>query len=101
MEALKKNGVPIPEMLGLCENCDVIGTPFYLMDYVQGKIYKDPSLPGVNSETRKQIYSAMNRTIAKIHSVDVEKAGLSDYGKVCTIFSQFHYSNVSLFIFMN
>ena len=82
MEALKKNGVPIPEMLGLCENCDFIGTPFYLMGYVHGKIYKDPSLPGVNSETRRQIYNAMNQTIAKIHSVDVEKAGLSDYGKV-------------------
>ena len=44
MEALKKNGVPIPEMLGLSENCDIIGTPFYLMDYVEGKIYKDPRL---------------------------------------------------------
>ena len=82
MEALSKNGVPIPEMLGLCEDCDIIGTPFYLMKYVSGKIYKDPSLPGVDPESRQKIYSAMNRTIAKIHSVDVNKAGLSDYGKV-------------------
>ena len=82
MEALKKNGVPIPEMLGLCENCDIIGTPFYLMNYVEGKIYKDPSLPGVEPETRRKIYTAMNRTISKIHSVDVVSAGLSDYGKV-------------------
>ena len=42
----------------------------------------DPSLPGLEPETRQKIYSSMNRTIAKIHSVDVEKAGLSDYGKV-------------------
>ena len=41
MDALKKNGVPIPEMLGLCENSDIIGTPFYLMDYISGKIYKN------------------------------------------------------------
>ena len=85
MEALSKNGVPIPEMLGLCEDCDIIGTPFYLMKYVPGKIYKDPSLPGVDPESRGKIYSAMNRTIAKIHSVDVKKAGLSDYGKVIII----------------
>ena len=92
MEALKKNGVPIPDMLGLSENCDIIGTPFYLMDYVEGKIYKDPSLPGLEPDTRQKIYSAMNRTIARIHSVDVEKAGLSNYGKViCTICSLFPY----------
>ena len=82
MDALKKQGVPIPEMVGLCEDSSVIGTPFYIMNYVSGKIYKDPSLPGVDSETRSKIYKAMNKTIAKIHSVDVIKAGLSDYGKV-------------------
>ena len=82
MDALKKQGVPIPEMVGLCEDSSVIGTPFYIMNYVSGKIYKDPSLPGVDSETRSKIYKAMNKTIAKIHSVDVQKAGLSDYGKV-------------------
>ena len=82
MDALKKQGVPIPEMVGLCEDSSVIGTPFYIMNYVSGKIYKDPSLPGVDSETRIKIYRAMNKTIAKIHSVDVIKAGLSDYGKV-------------------
>ena len=51
----------------------------------------DPSLPGLEPETRQKIYSAMNRTIAKIHSVDVEKAGLSNYGKVirtiCSLFN--------------
>ena len=51
------------------------------MDYVEGKIYKDPSLPGLSPEARSEVYSAMNRTIAQIHSVDVEKAGITDYGK--------------------
>ena len=51
------------------------------MDYVEGKIHKDPSLPGLSPEERGKVYSAMNKTIAKIHSVDVEKAGIADYGK--------------------
>ena len=59
----------------------IIGTPFYLMEYVQGKIHKDPSLPGMTPEERKKVYSAMNRTIAKIHTVDVHQAGVADYGK--------------------
>ena len=59
----------------------VIGTPFYIMEFVAGKIYKDPSLPGLSPEERRKVYGAMNKTIAKIHSVDVEKAGIADYGK--------------------
>ena len=51
------------------------------MDYVEGKIYKDPSLPGLSPDERKAVYGAMNKTIAKIHSVDVDKAGIADYGK--------------------
>ena len=59
----------------------VIGTPFYLMEFIAGKIYKDPSLPGLSPEERRKVYGAMNQTIAKIHSVDVDKAGIADYGK--------------------
>ena len=59
----------------------VIGTPFYLMEFVPGRIFKDPSLPGLSPEERRKVYGAMNKTIAKIHSVDVEQAGIADYGK--------------------
>ena len=59
----------------------VIGTPFYVMEFVAGKIYKDPSLPGLSPEERTKVYGAMNKTIAKIHSVDVHAAGIADYGK--------------------
>ena len=59
----------------------VIGTPFYVMEFVAGKIYKDPSLPGLSPDERRKVYGAMNQTIAKIHSVDVDKAGIADYGK--------------------
>lgn len=82
MSALRQQGVPIPEMHGLCEDVGIIGTPFYLMSYVSGKIYKDPSLPGLESNERRKVYSAMNKTIAKIHSVDLNEAELTDYGKL-------------------
>ena len=59
----------------------MLGTPFYMMDFISGKIYKDPSLPELDPESRKKVYSAMNKTIAKIHSVDVTAAGIADYGK--------------------
>ena len=52
-----------------------------MMEFVAGKIYKDPSLPGLSPEERRKVYGAMNQTIAKIHSVDVDKAGIADYGK--------------------
>ena len=52
-----------------------------MMDFISGKIYKDPSLPELDPESRKKVYTAMNKTIAKIHSVDVTAAGISDYGK--------------------
>jgi len=81
MEALGRQGVPIPPLHGLCEDESVLGTPFYLMSYVSGRIYKEPSLPGLTSWERGQVYTAMNRTIAQIHSVDIDAAGIADYGK--------------------
>ena len=81
MEALGRQGVPVPTLVTLCEDTDIIGTPFYVMEYCEGKIYKDPSLPGLNPEQRRKVYKAMNETIAKIHSVNVEEAGIADYGK--------------------
>ena len=59
----------------------VLGTPFYMMEFVAGKIYKDPSLPGLSPDERRKVYGAMNKTIAQIHSVDLDKAGIADYGK--------------------
>ena len=51
------------------------------MQFVAGKIYKDPSLPGLSPAERRKVYGAMNKTIAQIHSVDLDKAGIADYGK--------------------
>ncbi|XDB59207.1 hypothetical protein AB1E18_012607 [Capra hircus] len=81
MKALANAGVPVPKVLDLCEDSSVVGTPFYLMEYCPGLIYKDPSLPGLEPSQRRAIYTAMNRVLCKIHSVDLKAAGLEDYGK--------------------
>nr|KAF6463666.1 acyl-CoA dehydrogenase family member 10 [Rousettus aegyptiacus] len=81
MKALANAGVPVLKVLDLCEDPRVIGTPFYLMEYCPGLIYKDPSLPGLEANQRRAIYTAMNRVLCKIHSVDLDTAGLGDYGR--------------------
>ncbi|XP_053135773.1 acyl-CoA dehydrogenase family member 10 isoform X2 [Hemicordylus capensis] len=81
LKALAEAGVPVPKVLTVCEDSSIIGTPFYLMDYCTGRIFKDPSLPGLEPNQRREIYSAMNKVLCKIHSVDIKAAGLETYGK--------------------
>ncbi|XP_023576292.1 acyl-CoA dehydrogenase family member 10 isoform X2 [Octodon degus] len=81
MKALAGAGVPVPRVLDLCEDSSVIGTPFYVMEYCPGLIYKDPSLPGLEPSQRRAVYAAMNRVLCQIHSVDFQAAGLDGYGK--------------------
>lgn len=59
----------------------LLGTPFYVMEHVPGRVFKDITLPGMTPAERTQIFSAMNEVLGKIHQVDVDKAKLSDYGK--------------------
>ncbi|XP_051828757.1 acyl-CoA dehydrogenase family member 10 [Antechinus flavipes] len=81
IKALRDAGVPVPKVLDLCEDSSVIGTPFYLMEYCPGQIYKEASLPGLEPSRRKAVYTAMNQVLCQLHRVDVEAAGLGDYGK--------------------
>uniref|UniRef100_A0A8C0HGZ9 Acyl-CoA dehydrogenase family member 10 n=1 Tax=Chelonoidis abingdonii TaxID=106734 RepID=A0A8C0HGZ9_CHEAB len=81
LKALAEAGVPVPKVLALCEDSSIIGTPFYLMEYCSGHIYKDVSLPGLDPGQRRAIYMAMNKVLCKIHRVDLKAAGLEDYGK--------------------
>lgn len=81
MNAMAASGVPIPNLLALCEDETVIGTPFYLMDYQAGNIYKNPLLPNVEKSRRKKIYDRMVNVLCAIHSVDIDNAGLANYGK--------------------
>ena len=59
----------------------VIGTMFYLMEYVSGRVLKDPSLPGLHPQERGVVYHKLAEVLAAIHSVDIEKADLMDFGK--------------------
>lgn len=79
--ALRRTDVPVARTYCLCEDDAVIGTAFYVMDYVAGRVIWDPSLPGVDKARRAAHYDELNRVIAALHSVDYLKIGLGDYGK--------------------
>jgi aminoglycoside phosphotransferase (APT) family kinase protein len=81
MQALGHTDFPVPRMRLLCMDEHVIGTPFYVMDYVEGRILWDPLLPDMQPTERTAIFAAMNHTIAALHSVDYAAIGLADYGK--------------------
>ena len=81
MKALGGQGFPAPVMHGLCMERDVVGTEFYIMDFVEGRIFWDPLLPDLDKSERGAIYDASNATLAHLHGIDVEAAGLADYGK--------------------
>ncbi len=81
MRGLAGTPVPVPQMHLLCEDEAVIGRAFYVMDFMDGRVMWDQSLPGMSPAERGAIYDEMNRVIAALHSVDVAAAGLADYGK--------------------
>jgi aminoglycoside phosphotransferase (APT) family kinase protein len=81
MRALHGTGVPVPEMLVLCEDESVIGRAFFVMEFVAGRVLWDQSLPAFDPAGRGEIYDEMNRVIAALHSVDPQAVGLGDYGK--------------------
>jgi aminoglycoside phosphotransferase (APT) family kinase protein len=81
MTALRDTGVPVPETLHLCEDDSVIGAVFFVMEYVQGRHFWDPSLPGLGPRARSAVYDEMNRVLAALHTVDFESIGLGDFGK--------------------
>jgi aminoglycoside phosphotransferase (APT) family kinase protein len=81
ISALYPTGFPVAKPYLLCEDESVIGTMFYVMDCVEGRIYWGPLLPDQTPKQRTQIYDAMNETFARLHNLDYEKLGLQDYGK--------------------
>ncbi len=81
MHALAGSTVPVPRVHLLCEDTSVIGTAFYLMEYVDGRTFWDPALPGLPNAERAALYDEMNRVIAALHSVDVAGAGLTGFGR--------------------
>ena len=81
MGALHGSPVPVPRMLLLCEDEAVIGYAFYVMEFVEGRVLWEQSLPGFDAAGRAAVYDEMNRVIAALHRVDIEHAGLAGYGK--------------------
>ena len=71
----------VPKTYGLCEDADVIGTSFFIMDFLDGNIYWDLLLSDKSPQQRREIYASKNKVIAELHKVNYESVGLNDYGK--------------------
>ena len=80
-DALRCAGIPVPKMLLLCLDESVIGRAFYIMNFVEGRVLWEQSLPGQSATDRASIYGEMNGVIAALHCLDYEALGLKDYGR--------------------
>ena len=80
IHALGPTPVPVPRAVHLCEDSSVLGTPFYVMEHVHGRIFEDPALPEMTPSARTAIYAAMATTLARLHSVSPDAVGLGQYG---------------------
>jgi aminoglycoside phosphotransferase (APT) family kinase protein len=81
MRALADTNIPVPRMYALCEDDDVIGSMFFVMEYLEGRTLMDPALPGVPHEQRRQLYEQQTRVLADLARIDPSRVGLSDYGR--------------------
>ncbi len=81
MTALYETDVPVPRTYGLCEDDDIAGTSFFVMDFLDGDLFWDPMIPSLSNKDRTEIYQNKNKTLAQLHSVDYKNIGLEDYGK--------------------
>ena len=88
LTGLGKTGFPVPHVHGLCTDDSVIGSWFYVMDMVEGRIFWDATVPGVSTSERAAIFDAMNETAARLHTVDYQAVGLGDYGKPGNYFAR-------------
>ena len=88
MRALAGTGVPVPPTLLMCDDAGVIGTPFFIMGCVDGRVFRQPHLPGVSAGDRAAMYADMADVLARLHRVDVAAIGLSDYGKPGNYYSR-------------
>ena len=81
MQALAGSEVPVPRVRALCTDRSVIGRAFYVMDHIDGRVFMDPSLPGMTPAQRGEIYAELQRVAAAIHRVDPAAVGLQDFGR--------------------
>jgi aminoglycoside phosphotransferase (APT) family kinase protein len=88
MRGLAALGFEVPRVHALCTDADVIGTPFYVMDFVEGRIFWDATMPGVAPDARRVMFDSMNETIARLHAIDPVAAGLEDFGRPGNYFAR-------------
>lgn len=88
LSALANTEVPVVEVYHLCEDDSVIGSMFYLMEFKQGTVFWDPALPEMRNAERRVIFDRMNKVLVDLHSVDVDKLGLADYGRPSNYFAR-------------
>ena len=86
--ALGKTGFPVPRTHALCEDDAVVGTAFYIMDCVHGRVLTDPAIPGLTPRERAAIYDSLNEVQARLHTVDWQALGLADFGKPGNYFAR-------------
>jgi aminoglycoside phosphotransferase (APT) family kinase protein len=88
MKALEGTDVPVPRMLHLCEDDGVLGTAFFLMEFVDGTVFWDPALPELDNARRAKVYDEQNRALAALHLVEPAKVGLADFGRAGSYFAR-------------
>ena len=88
MKGLEHTDVPVPRMLHLCEDESVLGTAFFVMEFVDGTVFWNPALPELEKAQRTKVYDEENRALAALHSVDPAKVGLADFGKAGSYFAR-------------
>lgn len=81
IHALGSTDVPVPKTYCLCEDDSIVGTPFYIMSFLDGRIFEDPALPDVSTEHRTEMWRNAVTTLAKFHRVDPKGVGLETFGK--------------------
>ena len=88
VDALAGTDVPVPRVRHLCEDSSIVGTPFYVMDFIAGRTLRDPLLPGMSNDDRAAIYNSMSDVLARLHSVDWQSIGLEGFGKTGSYFAR-------------
>ncbi len=88
LQALSRTDVPVPQAVAFCADPSVIGTPFYLMERLHGRVFWDPMLPELPREERAGIYHGMNEALARLHLVDPAAIGLADFGRAGNYFQR-------------
>lgn len=86
--ALADTDVPVPKTYLLCEDSSIIGTPFYVMDFIEGRVFTDNTLQDLQASERTAIYEEMNRVLSALHSIDYKAKGLGDFGKPGNYFAR-------------